>query len=419
MRTLHFGRSVIGICAAAAMLAGCGASQPPLGAPGAVPQSSAMARSFQVLYLFSGGSDGANPDASLIDVNGTLYGTTDHGGSGSGCPGGCGTVYNVSTTGAENVLHSFKFIDGSGPTAGLIDVNGKLYGATVGGGAIPCPGLGCGTVYSVKMSGHEKVLHSFGGDSDGSAPVAGLIDVNGELYGTTLGGGTGCSGGCGTVYSVSTTGGEKILYRFAGGSDGESPQAALINVKGTLYGTTYYGGGSGCSIGCGTVYSISPTGKEKVLYRFAGGSDGAAPAAALIDVKGALYGTTMDGGNSKCYSGCGTVYSVSTSGAEKVLYRFAGRSGGANPTTLIGVKGTLYGTTTGGGGSKCYGGCGIVYRMSTTGAEKVLHTFTGGSDGAGPVGLTNVKGTLYGTTDAGGSRCYQKFSCGTVFALSP
>ncbi|MBV9056805.1 MAG: hypothetical protein JO351_09220 [Candidatus Eremiobacteraeota bacterium] len=391
----------------------------PIGASG--PAAQVPLSSFKILHTFSGGSDGANPDASLIDVNGTLYGTTIRGGGGSACPpGSCGTVYSVSTTGVEKVLRRFNFGEGSGPTAPVIDVNGRLYGTTAGGGPVPCPGLGAGTVFAVSMTGHEKVLHSFGERSDGAVPVAGLIDVKGRLYGTTAqGGGAGCYLGSGTVFSISTTGVETPLYRFAGGSDGGGPQSALIDVKGTLYGTTYYGGGSGCYGGCGTVYSISTAGAEKVLYRFAGGTDGAAPAAGLINVNGTLYGTTTGGGNSNCNGGCGTFYSISTRGAEKLRYRFAGGTDGANPTTLIEMNGALYGTTTGGGGSKCYGGCGTVFSVSTAGAERVLHRFRGGFDGSVPTGLTNVKGVLYGTTLDGGLRCFQKIECGVIFALSP
>jgi uncharacterized repeat protein (TIGR03803 family) len=371
MNSLDFGRNALLIFAAAVLLQGCGGS-PPLGVPGTMPQTSVIvpARTvhrpqsqwpFQVLHRFSRGSDGATPDAGLINVKGTLYGTTSHGG----------------------VLH--------------------------------CPGS-CGVVYSISTSGKEKVLYRFTGNSDGALPVDGLVDVKGRLYGTTeAGGGSPCAlGGCGTVYSISTSGKEKVLYRFTGGSDGAYPDAGLIEVKGTLYGTTSNGGSSGL----GTVYSISTSGVEKVLHNFAGGSDGAAPLVELIDVKGTLYGTTVNGGLSACSGGCGTVYSISTNGVENVLYRFTGASGAYPEAALIEVNGRLYGTTVNGGVSRCSGGCGTVYSISTTGVEKVLHRFNGGSDGAAPqAGLIDVKGALYGTTSAGGSDCYRKFSCGIVFDM--
>jgi uncharacterized repeat protein (TIGR03803 family) len=157
---------------------------------------------------------------------------------------------------------------------------------------------------------------------------------------------------------------EKVLHNFGKPTDGYNPQAGLIDVGGRLYGTTQWGGSGNCQSGsgysgCGIVYGINTSGKEKVLYSFAGGRDGAHPVAGLIDVNGTLYGTTRDGGA----NGLGTVYSVSVSGAEKVLYSFTGRKGdGANPVAgLINVKGTLYGTTFEGG---THGGDGTIFALS-------------------------------------------------------
>jgi uncharacterized repeat protein (TIGR03803 family) len=153
-------------------------------------------------------------------------------------------------------------------------------------------GYGCGTVYRVSLTGAEKVLHSFAGGSDGADPKAGLTDVNGTLYGTTVSGG---ASGVGAVYSISTSGSEKVLHSFTGG-DGGNPMGDLLDVKGTLYGTTS-AGGAGHSRG--TVYSISTTGVDKVLYDFRTahhGHDGETPYAGLIDVKGTLYSTTDQGG---------------------------------------------------------------------------------------------------------------------------
>ena len=177
-----------------------------------------------------------------------------------------------------------------------------------------CEG-GCGTVYSISTSGVETVLYEFKGGSEGAYPRAPLIDVNGILYGTTGGGGnSGCAFGCGVIYSVTTDGKYTVLYRFTGNSDGGQPDAGLIYVNGTLYGTTYEGGGSSaCSGGCGTVYSVSTTGTESVLHSFAGGSDGMNPTAPLLDVNGTLYGTTVNGGGLGCNEktdGCGTVFAL-------------------------------------------------------------------------------------------------------------
>ncbi|MFY9883899.1 MAG: choice-of-anchor tandem repeat GloVer-containing protein, partial [Candidatus Cybelea sp.] len=249
-----------------------------------------------------GGDDGSYPVSGLIDVNGTLYGTTNDGGSGS-----FGTVYSVGTTGSEKVLHSFSGSgDGAGPAAGLIDVKGTLYGTTEGGGTAECD---CGTVFSITIAGVEMVLHSFAGSTgDGERPTSGLIDVNGTLYGTTSGGGKygsqpGCGGGCGTVYAITTTGKESLVYDFTGSEvndDGSAPRADLVDMDGALYGTTSEGGEAchdtlcACHFvgGCGTVFSVTTTGAETVLHRFTGGTDGALPIAGLLDVNGTLYGTT-------------------------------------------------------------------------------------------------------------------------------
>jgi len=203
---------------------------------------------YKSLYSFKGVPDGATPYAGgLIDVNGTLYGTTRLGGA-----TGIGTVFKVSTSdGTESVLYSFHGTQGAFPSAALIDVNGALYGTTFGGGA-----TGAGTVFEVSTRGKERVLHSFSG-TDGAGPSAALIDVNGALYGTAYGGGA--SGG-GTVFEVSTSGNESVLYSFKGDpSDGQNPPGGgLIDVNGTLYGTTEAGGGSAsCFSGCGTVFKVS------------------------------------------------------------------------------------------------------------------------------------------------------------------
>jgi uncharacterized repeat protein (TIGR03803 family) len=264
----------------------------------------------------------------------------------------------------------------------------------------------------------EKILHRFRHYSDGAYPNAGLTNVNGTLFGTTWLGGSGCggSGSCGTVYSVTTTGKEKVLYSFAGGSDGANPLASLKEVKGVLYGTTENGGGSGCfSRGCGTVFSITTTGTEKVLHRFGVGSDGANPVAGLIDVKGTLYGTTENGGSTRCGNGCGTMYSISTSGTEKVLHAFDKET--AFPAaSLIDVNGTLYGTTASGVNRDA----GTVFKATTTGVVRVLHYFDFITDGGDlRASLLNVNGTLYGTTYYGPPHFGRPHYWGTVFTVVP
>jgi len=158
-------------------------------------------------------------------------------------------------------------------------------------------------VYAVTANGHENIVYAFSGNV--SFPYGGLIDVDGVLYGTT---------DSGAFYSVTTAGAENTLHTFDGGSDGANPYSRLIDVGGLLYGTTDTGGGSGCNgEGCGTVYSVTTAGAESVVYAFKGGNDGIGPQAGLLDVGGALYGTTVGGGGQvDCFAGgsCGTVFKV-------------------------------------------------------------------------------------------------------------
>jgi uncharacterized repeat protein (TIGR03803 family) len=323
-------------------------------------------------------------------------------------------------------LHGFTGPpDGDQPIANSIDVNGALIGTTQSGGRVDCyQGYGCGTVFRITRSG-ETVLYGFKNVPDGALPLGSPVDLNGALYGTTYRGATGtncANDGCGTVYRL-TPAGESVLYSFKGGSDGLGPIAGLVNVKGTLYGTTQQGGAGNCSAfnysGCGTVFKITSAGNETVLHSFKGGSDGIGPSGSLIDVNGTLYGTTVGGGSGiGCGNfGCGTVFAISPRGAEHVLYSFQGLADGWSPSTsLLEVKGALYGTTPN-GGSGCSGwpGCGTVFKVTKSGTESVLYSFTGSSDGSHPASsLIDVDGTLYGTT-------YQTSEyncCGTVFGIA-
>ncbi len=309
-------------------------------------------------------SDGARPDGKLKFLNGTLYGTTATGGA-----HGLGTVFSINIAGEARVLHSFKGgSDGTNPEAGLAVLNGTLYGTTYAGGSSQCYGAGCGTVFDVTTSGHERTLYSFGGSSyDGENPQASLTPLNGTFYGTTYAGGI----FYGTVFAVNAAGVESVLYKFQGGADGFEPQASLTVLNGALYGTTYWGGGSGCyGTGCGTVFEVSTSGQESVLYAFRGGinsgGDGAYPEADLTVMNGTLYGTTFYGGS----NGDGTVFSVTTSGQERVLYSFKGGSDGELPAAgLTALNGVLYGTTLYGGSGSCpsrngTSGCGTVFALT-------------------------------------------------------
>jgi uncharacterized repeat protein (TIGR03803 family) len=356
----------------------------------------------------------------LLDVGGTLFGTTTAGGDSNLCSGGCGTIFSANPAGLEEVLSSFSGYalggpDGAGPSGALVDDGGMLYGTTAAGGA-----NGLGTVFAVTPSGVRRLLHTFRG-SDGANPMAALLPLGGTLYGTTNAGGTSkhCGGGCGTVFAISTTGAERVIYSFTGGDDGQRPSAALIYADRSLYGTTSHGGDPACGTGsgCGTIFSIDSRGAEHVLHRFSG-RDGTYPIGALTEISGTLYGTTSGGGSStKCGGGCGTVFSATLAGAERVLYSFTGSSDGARPYAgLLAVNGTLYGTTLHGGGASCGGfGCGTVFSIAQTGGPvRIFHSFSE-TDGANPeASLIDVGGTLFGTTQSGGTTYG-----GTVFAISP
>ncbi len=389
---------------------------------------------FKVLHTFHG-KDGAVPIGALVsDAEGNLYGTTGGGGGGN-CSGGegCGTVFKMNKTGKEVWLHKFNGANGANPYAGLLrDAAGNLFGTTSEGGDTNCfAPYGCGTAFKLDSNGRkETVLHKFTDDPDGEFPESLLVeDRSGNVYGTTYVGG---AHGLGTVFRISKTGKENVLYSFTGASDGCLPYPGVIlDSAGNLYGVASEGGAGFCNSGQGVVFELATSGNETVLHTFSGGSDGANPGSALLlDTKGNLYGATAHGGSSACGgTGCGTVFKVSSKGAESVLYAFCSLSGCADGETpvygplLMDKAGNLYGTTIFGGSySDCNGGtCGVVFKLSPSGKETVLHNFTGGADGAFPyAGLTSdASGNLYGTAGYGGAECYGSNTCGVVFMPIP
>ncbi|HXC09678.1 MAG TPA: choice-of-anchor tandem repeat GloVer-containing protein, partial [Steroidobacteraceae bacterium] len=258
-----------------------------------------------------------------------------------------------------------------------------------------------GTIYEISPSGTETLVYSFA-----SMPWAGLTQgSDGNFYGTTASGGT---SGRGTVFTLTPSGTETVLYSFPAGSS--EPYCGLIQGSdGNFYGTT---GANGTSDG-GTVFEITPSGVKTVLHVFPKtGSDGEIPYAGVIQGSdGNLYGTTYFGGS----SGFGTVFKVTPGGTETVLYSFAGGSDGEHPYAGViqGSDGNFYGTTYQGGA----GGYGTVFKITPSGTETVLHSFAGGSsDGANPeAGLTQgTDGNFYGNTYLGGAS-----NLGTVFEITP
>jgi uncharacterized repeat protein (TIGR03803 family) len=260
-------------------------------------------------------------------------------------------------------------------------------------------------VVAPAISAHGQtftVLHTFAGTPDGANPLFGplLRGKAGNFYGTTAGGG---AFGFGTVFEVDTTGNEIVRYSFSG-QDGSYPLAGVIpDSQGNVYGTTLSGG----DFGAGAVFKLSRKGNYKVLHSFAGSPDGAMPWAALVrDQADNFYGTTSIGG----VFNLGTVFKLDPTGAETVLHSFTGVPDGSDPIAALirDPAGNLYGTTQSGGTYSS----GTVFKLDATGKYSVLHSFSGGAGGQGP--QTGVRrdaaGNLYGTTCGG-------VGGGTVFKL--
>jgi uncharacterized repeat protein (TIGR03803 family) len=398
----------------------------------------AQEQKFKVLHTFHG-PDGANPVGQLVrDRAGNFYSTTANGGAGK-CKGGCGTAFKIDKTGKEVWLHSFSGKNGRGPSAGLLrDSAGNLYGTTTFGGA-HCYGMGfpgCGVVFGLNKTGEETLLYSFTGAPNGWFPEALLVgDGAGNLYGTTINGGTFDNGG--TVFKVDKNGKETVLYSFCSLSncaDGDSPYVGVIrDTTGNLYGVT-----RGGDFGAGVVFRLDTTGGETVLYSFTGGPDGGGPNSVLLaDSKGNLYGMTEGGGNLNCAggSGCGVIFELSPqsdgSWREATLYTFCSLSNctdGRYPyggPLVLDAAGNIYGSTILGGAyyRNCAGdGCGVVFKLDTTGKETVLHSFDGGAGGTYPwLGVMDASGNLYGATGQGGDlNCAPNkgHGCGTLFKIT-
>ena len=377
-----------------------------LGLAMATPQ--AQAQTFSVFHNFTG-SNGAYPLNGLLGHGKVFFGTTSSGGTFN-----YGTVFRISATGAETVLHNFSGgADGGSPQGSLIrDTLGNLYGTTTVGGS-----SGMGTVF--KLTGRTlTVLYSFAGHADGAGPQAGLaMDAAGKLYGTTAQGGT---SGNGTVFRLSppaVQGGpwtESVLYSFGTGSDGAVPVAGVtLDAAGNLYGTTSAGG----AYTYGTVFQLTPGNvwTEHILHSFKNGNDGAIPYAGLIaDKSGNLYGAATQGGT----GGGGTAFELSSSNGNwtfTVLYSVPGWGiSGSFRNLVIDSSGNIFGTT------HCDGsdGSGTIYELTPSASGwnyKLLYTFTGGTDGLYSFSNLVVKqGSLFGTTAYGGSQ-----GAGVIFQITP
>jgi uncharacterized repeat protein (TIGR03803 family) len=357
------------------------------------------AQTFTVLYTFTGGSDGGSPLATPTLYNGSVYGTT----SGGGVYGN-GTVYALDfKSRVETVLHSFQGApDGADPIAGLVqDASGNFFGVAYRGGA-----ENFGTMFELSLAGDFTRLYSFSHPAtEGCGPAGTLVmDVSGNLYGTTYFGGT--SEGRGTVFEYSSKETYTTLKNFAPG--GALPRSGLHLQAGKLYGTT---AGDDNELVGGAVYEV---GVAAPLYSFTGESDGGQPLAALVgDSNGNLYGTASSGGNGFFGIGNGVVFKLNiATGQETVLHTFTGTPDGSVPASALtwDAQGNLYGTTTLGGEF----GFGTVFELAPSGSLTILHSFTGGADGATPYGgvLVDNQGNVWGTASTGGA------GYGTLFVIS-
>jgi uncharacterized repeat protein (TIGR03803 family) len=349
----------------------------------------AQGHTYSVLYNFGVTADGTVPLSSVIrDSTGNLYGTLEQGGTDHS-----GVVFKVDPSGTETVLHSFTGSpsDGGYPMGGLLmDKSGNLYGTTMFGGT-----SGNGVVFKIDSSGNESILHNFaGGTTDGCNPEGSLVaDGSGNFYGTTDSCGV---RNLGTIFKSSPTGKVTLLHSFAGApTDGFQPGggSTVLLGDGVLYGATIQGGTNNI----GVVYKLSKSGMQ-ILHNFTGfaGADGCFPnGTPVMDKEGNLYGTAEQCG----VNGLGMIWKLSSIGTETVLYNFVSNSQGSGPLSgvILDPNGTIYGVAS--------AGYGTVYELSPSGTYTVLHSFGTAGDGEFPYYVTPLlsDGALYGTTSAGGS----------------
>lgn len=402
----------------------------------------AWGQTFKVLHSFGASGDGQWALGGLVfDGHGNLYGVTEIGPSGNGCLGdsGCGTVYQLKPNGdgtwAESVIHAFNGSDAAFPFASpSFDSQGNLVGTANGhAGAGTFPDV----VYQLSPASDgtwtESILYQFPGSQD-YGPGAVTFDPAGNVYGVTDFGGMNDTG---FVFRLNRVSGwqEQILLLFDGHYpylSGLSPQGAItLDGDGNLYGATILGG----AYDCGVVYKLANQGsiswKETVLHDFACGADGYYPIGATFGPDGSLYAVTQVGGvlgTAQCFFGCGTVFKLTPNSdgtwTKTTLYAFrGGSSDGAFPVNrlVFDQAGNIYSTTGNGGNNSCgSSGCGTVFKLTPSGGgqwtESILHFFTGGLDGSGPISTMAIDGAgnLYGATYRGGV-----YGDGVAFEITP
>ena len=363
--------------------------------------TSAWASTEKVLWNFSGGSDGSEPWSNyfIADAKGNLYSVTASGGTYSS-----GVVFMLTPAGEETVLYEFKGQsngDGAAPHGRLaFDAQGNLYGTTQGGGT-----NNTGTVYELTPAQGggwtEKVLYTFSAaGTDGANPSAGLVIAkDGTMYSTTANGGAGGAGASFSLKRTSKGWKQKVIHSLNYPGDGGYPYDGLMmDASGNLYGAAPAGGSSGY----GVIYRLSQ-GKqgwtETVIHNFTdqnGDGSGLYWIDLISDGAGNIYGATSFGGTNTTGNVWELVYSKSKKTyTESILYEFgaSGSGDGNNPYGGLAMdsKGNLYGTTVNGG----TGGIGMVYQLTKQGKtwkETALHEFAGGADGSQPTGNLYIDG---------------------------
>jgi uncharacterized repeat protein (TIGR03803 family) len=370
----------------------------------------------KTLYSFGGGSDGNEPFAGLVlGTNGNFFGTT------RGSALGTGTVFEITSGGTLTTLSSAGWASASLVQA----VNRNFYGTTQFGGD-----HGDGTVFEITPSGTLTTLHSFDGTGGAYVLTAALVQAaNGILYGTTEAGGASknCQQGCGTVFSISPGGRTFATLHSFDGTDGSQVEAGLVlAANGNFYGTTKLGGAStNCgSLGCGTIFEITPGGMLTTLHSF-DSTDGAYPEAPLVQATdGNFYGTTQEGGNSGCPGGvtCGTVFEITPEGTLTTLHKFDATDGQSPLAALLqATDGNFYGTTYGANNLGCgHPTCGgTVFKLSVGLGPFVTTVPTSGNVGRRVIILgTNLTGTT-GVTFNGTAAAFTVVSATEITTTVP
>jgi uncharacterized repeat protein (TIGR03803 family) len=361
------------------------------------------AQTFTTLVNFDGSNGSVTFNSLVQGVDGSLYGTPGGGGA-----GGKGAVFSMTPSGTLTTLHSFYGKDGNNPEGLVLATNGDFYGTTAYGGV-----TGAGALYKITPQGYLTSLNTFEVIGHPSGPL--ILAVDGNFYGTSVDG-----DGNGDVFKGTESGALSTLYNFCSlpnCADGYLPRALMQGSDGNLYGTTL---GGGANQYYGTIYKLTPAGTLTTLYNFCSRphcADGYEGANLIQAADGNVYGTTQ-------YTGIetlgGTVFRFTPGHLLTTLYRFCSLpncADGEEPVSLLqATDGNFYGTTNAGGGNKACpntSGCGTVFKMTPAGVLTTLHSFEG-ADGQFPSGLLQATdGNLYGTTQNGGAK-----GDGTIFRIS-